>query len=218
MGTDGYRRRHKISDRRLSPGERPDYQFYGRRQGHRLRPGRKRLLVERLPTLRLPPADDAVAVAAACKQLQDEFDHLWLEIGFGGGEHLVFQAEQNPDVAVIGGEPFQTGVARVIAEAVDRGLDNIRLVDDDIRPWLPSITDQCIGRVFILFPDPWPKTRHHKRRIVTTENLDQLARMMGDGAELRFARGEPDVVTLALSSPGSHSSPRTRHARSGEKS
>lgn len=198
MGTDGPSRRPEIGFRRISGAQRPDYQYYGRRQGHRLRPGRRWLLANRLPALRLPPSDDGEAVSAACSVLCDRFEELWLEIGFGGGEHLIHQSEFHPTVAFIGGDPFQNGLARVIAEIDARGLDNIRLIDDDVRPWLRTFPEACIGRVFILFPDPWPKSRHHKRRILTAANLDQLARVMCDGGELRFASDDMGYIRWAL--------------------
>lgn len=198
MGTDGYRRRYQISARRVNGPARPDYQFYGRRYGHPIRSGRKRLLAARLPNLRLPPADDTAAVAAMCDDLHHRFDEIWLEIGFGGGEHLLHQAASHPRTAIIGGEPFQNGVASVVVEIEEQSLDNIRLVDDDIRPWLPVLPQASIDRAFILFPDPWPKTRHHKRRIVSADNLNHLARLLRDGAELRIASDDMGYIRVVL--------------------
>jgi tRNA (guanine-N7-)-methyltransferase len=112
---------------------------------------------------------------------------VWLEIGFGGGEHLIWQATHNSDIGLIGCEPFEDGVVKVLA-AIEAGpITNIRLHADDGRPLLHRLPDASIGRVFILFPDPWPKKRHHKRRLVAPQTLTQLARVMQPGAELRIA-------------------------------
>jgi tRNA (guanine-N7-)-methyltransferase len=112
---------------------------------------------------------------------------IWLEIGYGAGEHLAVQAGANPEVGLIGCEVFENGIAKMLAEIARRRLSNIRLSTEDARLLIAALPASAIGRVFILFPDPWPKTRHHKRRIVATETLDQLARIMVDGGELRLA-------------------------------
>ena len=112
---------------------------------------------------------------------------VWLEIGFGGGEHLIWQAKANPNVGLIGCEPFQDGVVKALAAIETERIDNVRLHAEDARPvlrWLPAAS---IGRAFILFPDPWPKKRHHKRRLVSEATLAELARVMWPGAELRIA-------------------------------
>jgi tRNA (guanine-N7-)-methyltransferase len=166
--------------------------LFGRRRGPRLRPARRQLLDELLPSLSIEiPADGIVA-----RPLEwfppGARDDLWLEIGFGGGEHLLAQAIANPRVALIGCEPFINGVARVLSGLVAAGLSapascNVRLYPDDGRNLVAALPDASVGRVFILFPDPWPKARHHKRRLVTSALLDQLSRVMKDGAELRLA-------------------------------
>jgi tRNA (guanine-N7-)-methyltransferase len=112
---------------------------------------------------------------------------VWLEIGFGGGEHLLWQARANPRVGLIGCEPFEDGVVKVLSAIETEGLANIRLHADDARPLLRWLPAACIGRAFILFPDPWPKARHHKRRLVAAPTLAELARVMPAGAELRIA-------------------------------
>jgi tRNA (guanine-N7-)-methyltransferase len=111
---------------------------------------------------------------------------VWLEIGFGGGEHLLWQAQANPGIGLIGCEPFQDGVVKVLGRIEEQGA-NIRLVADDARPLLRRLPEASIGRVFILFPDPWPKARHHKRRLVSQPTVAELARVMRPGAELRIA-------------------------------
>ena len=112
---------------------------------------------------------------------------LWLEIGFGGGEHLAAQAMMHDDIAMIGCEPFVNGVARLLSTVEDKGLGNIRIYPDDARPLIAALPERSVGRVFILFPDPWPKTRHHKRRLITNAVLDHVARILKDDGELRFA-------------------------------
>jgi tRNA (guanine-N7-)-methyltransferase len=116
---------------------------------------------------------------------------VWLEIGFGAGEHLAAQAKANPDIGFIGCEPFINGVARLLAQIDAEGLTNIRLFRDDARLLLAALGPRTLGRAFILFPDPWRKTRHHKRRIVAPDTLDHLARALEDEALLRIATDDP---------------------------
>ena len=119
------------------------------------------------------------------------FDHqpntVWLEVGFGGGEHLAAQARLHGEVGLIGCEPFVNGLAGLCALIDDGGLANIRIHDDDARLLMDCLAEASIGRMFLLFPDPWPKTRHHKRRFVNPATLDACARILADGAELRIA-------------------------------
>lgn len=114
-------------------------------------------------------------------------DHVWLEIGFGSGEHLAAQAQAHPDIGIIGAEIFESGIASLLRHRSDRDLTNIRILDNDARAFLPRLADASLDRVFLLYPDPWPKTKHAKRRFVCRETLDQLARLMPPGAELRVA-------------------------------
>ena len=134
----------------------------------------------------------------------DGVSDLWLEIGFGGGEHLAAQAAANPGTGFIGCEPFINGVASLLAEIDRLGLTNIRIFDDDARLMLKALPDACLGRVFVLFADPWPKKRHHRRRFIAPDTLDQLARLMKDGAELRFASDHMGYVRWALSRLTAH--------------
>ncbi|MEO0466010.1 MAG: tRNA (guanosine(46)-N7)-methyltransferase TrmB [Pseudomonadota bacterium] len=116
-----------------------------------------------------------------------DVDEVWLEIGFGGGEHMVQQARGHPRVGFLGCEPFIDGVAKVLS-AIDEFSDkNIRLHDDDAREVMTALTAKSIARAFILFPDPWPKVRHQKRRIIQPGFLDELHRIMAPGGQLRFA-------------------------------
>jgi tRNA (guanine-N7-)-methyltransferase len=170
---------------------------YGRRRGRRLRRGRTTLLDDLLPRLAIPaPAEGA------------EFDlhslfgrpmtEIWLEIGFGGGEHLAAQAESHRDVGLIGAEPYINGIAGLLTRINDQTLDNVRLWPNDIRLLLPRFPAASLRRVFVLFPDPWPKVRHHKRRLISAAFLDELARLMPPGAELRLATDDADYLTWML--------------------
>ncbi|MSO92041.1 MAG: tRNA (guanosine(46)-N7)-methyltransferase TrmB [Rhodospirillales bacterium] len=171
--------------------------FYGRRRGHRLRQGRQALLDRLLPDLRiaLPPAPRPLDPASLFAPRPPQ---VWLEIGFGAGEHLVGQATAHPDVGLIGCEPFVNGVASLLARIQDEGISNIRIFDDDARLLLPRLAAASIGRVFLLFSDPWPKKRHQRRRIVTPGTLDEIARLLADGGEFRFATDHAEYVRWTL--------------------
>lgn len=125
-------------------------------------------------------------------------EDIWLEIGYGGGEHLAAQAQAHPAIGLIGSEVFENGIARLLAAVEQGGFSNIRLLTDDGRELLKKLPDRSLGRVFILFPDPWRKQRHHKRRLVSVETLDELARVMKDGAELRLATDHIDYLRWML--------------------
>lgn len=170
--------------------------FYGRRKGHKLSHRQQRLLMELLPRLQLDLSKSAPNRPEAL--FNPPVRAVWLEIGFGGGEHLIWQAQSHPDIGFIGCEPYINGIAKVLAAAEEQNLQNIRLHADDARgvlAWLPSST---IARVFILFPDPWPKARHVKRRLLNAEVAAELARIMAPGAELRFATDIGDYARTAL--------------------
>jgi len=174
-----------------------DIRFYGRRKGKPLRAGRQALIEERLPALSAPwPADGETLDPHAL--FPRPVRAVWLEIGFGGGEHLAAQAAAHPDVGFIGGEAFQYGVAKLVAAIDDAGLDTVRIVPDDIRPWLESLPDACLERIFVLFPDPWPKARHAKRRMIAPRRLDLFARLLADGGLLRVATDDPGYVRWTL--------------------
>lgn len=169
--------------------------IYGRRQSHRIRPARKRLLEERLPELQLNvPADGSTI------KLDTLFDpscsQHWLEIGFGGGEHLAQQAAACPDVGLIGCEPYINGVARLLSLIED--TDNVRVVIDDARLLLKALPAASFEKIFVLFPDPWPKARHHKRRIVNPETVADMARLLKPGGELRLASDDMSYARTML--------------------
>lgn len=177
--------------------------WYGRRSSHKLRPGRRRLMDELLPKVGIaPPApgetvDPAALFGGPCRDLH-------LEIGFGGGEHLSGCAAKTPDTCFIGCEPFIDGVASLLADVEEKGLANVRVFSDDARILLDALPDACLSRTYLLFPDPWPKKRHNRRRIVDAEFLSTLARLSADGAEFQFASDHMGYVAWALAALHRH--------------
>lgn len=116
---------------------------------------------------------------------------IWLEVGFGGGEHMVHQAVQNPDVGIIGCEPFINGVAMLLGKLREAKVENVAIHPGDVRDMFDVLPDASISRAFLLYPDPWPKKRHHRRRFVTPEHLEPLARVLKPGAIFRVAADRP---------------------------
>jgi tRNA (guanine-N7-)-methyltransferase len=183
--------------------------FHGRRKGRRLRPGRQALLTSLLPRLRIELPCDGGALAPLAL-FEGAMRAVWLEVGFGAGEHLVAQAEAHPDVGFIGCEPFVNGVASALSEIEKRRLDNVRICDDDARLVLNALTEQSVGKVFVLFPDPWPKTRHHDRRFIGPGTVEALARILKDAGELGFASDHMDYVRWTLDHLGATAGSRGR--------
>ena len=167
--------------------------FFGRRKGKKLRAAQDELVQTLLPTIRVVPGSDIPAQFP-----NPQARETWLEIGFGGGEHLAAQARTHRDVNIIGCEPFVNGMAKLLAVIEHERLDNIRVWDDDVTDLLPTLPDASFDRVYILYPDPWPKRRQRKRRLVSDENLAMLARVMKPGAELRFASDIDDYIGWVL--------------------
>ncbi len=166
--------------------------LYGRRRGRKLRAGRRALMDTKLPQLRITlPASGSVDPR---KLFSPPAREIWFEIGFGAGEHLAAQAASHPGIGFIGAEVFENGIAKLLANVETLGLGNIRIFADDALLLLDRLAARAIGRVFILFPDPWPKERHKKRRLVSRETLAILARVMRPGAELRLATDDPDYA------------------------
>ena len=168
--------------------------LYGRRKGPKLRGHQAELLETLLPrlTLQIEQGRDPHGYFPA------PVSDVWLEIGFGAGEHLLTLSRANPKVGFIGAEPFVNGVAKLLSKLEPGEGANIRIHMGDARDILDALPDASLGRVMILFPDPWPKTRHHKRRFIQMETLDALARVMKKGAQLRFASDDPGYVAWAL--------------------
>ncbi|HEY4265395.1 MAG TPA: tRNA (guanine(46)-N(7))-methyltransferase TrmB [Micropepsaceae bacterium] len=182
--------------------------LYGRRKGPALSAHQTGLLARLLPRLAFAPTAGRAADDYFSAPVQD----VWLEIGFGAGEHLAWQAQSNPDIGIIGVEPYVAGMAKLLAKLAplcgedgpDQRAVNIRLYNEDARDVIAALPDASLGRVFLLFPDPWPKTRHHKRRFVQMEMLDRLARVMKPGAEFRFATDDPGYRVWALERLSAH--------------
>jgi tRNA (guanine-N7-)-methyltransferase len=162
-----------------------DLRSYGRRRGRAPSARQAALWREVLPRVALPAEPTMLTSLEAL--FEPPMREVWLEIGFGGGEHLIWQARTNPGIGFIGCEPFQDGIVKALTAIEEEGLGNIRLYADDARPLLRLLPKASIGRAFILFPDPWPKKRHHKRRLISEATLAELARILRPGAELRIA-------------------------------
>jgi tRNA (guanine-N7-)-methyltransferase len=170
---------------------------YGRRKGKPLSARKERLIAELLPRLRLnlkePPP----------RALPDLFPvpvrEVWLEIGFGSGEHLLWQAEQHPDTGIIGCEPFVNGMGTLLGAIETRDMKTVRVHDGDAREVLAWLPPGSAARIFLLFPDPWPKKRQRKRRLISEEMVSALARVLCRGGELRFASDDGDYTAHALS-------------------
>jgi tRNA (guanine-N7-)-methyltransferase len=180
-----------------NPGLRRRGMIYGRRSGHKLRQAQASLVETLLPQLHLSP--EQLASTARADLFPRPVADIWLEIGFGGGEHLAWQAAHNRDVGCIGIEPFTNGVAKLLTAIDEQQLDNIRIYDGDARQMLATLPDAFLSRAFVLFPDPWHKKRHNKRRIVNVDTLTALHRAMKPGGELRIASDIPDYVRWILS-------------------
>ena len=181
--------------------------LHGRRRGKKLRAGQQSLLETLLPTIAVAlPAEPSISPEGVVGESGHKIDlaalfggtlpadGVWLEVGFGAGEHLVWQAEHNPTVGLIGCEPYINGVAKCLAHIVRTGVGNVRLFTDDARFVMAALPPRSLDRAFVLFPDPWPKSRHQKRRFVQRDNLDVLARLMKPGAELRLATDDPSYL------------------------
>jgi len=168
--------------------------LYGRSRGKALRTGQKLLLAEALPLFSIAP--EALASGRAFSTPTRE---MWLEIGFGAGEHLVEQAKANPDVGLVGCEPFLNGFVAALAGLKREGVSNVRLRLGDAQAVIEAVPDAFFSRVFMLYPDPWPKRRHHKRRVVSPSLIAALARVMRSEAQLRFATDIDDYAGWTLS-------------------
>ncbi len=163
---------------------------FGRIKSRTLKPRQAILFDTLLP--RIEVNDDSLAAAVASGR------DLWLEIGFGGGEHLAQQAARYPEAILIGCEPFLNGVGSALRHIKDGHNENVLIMTNDARPLLDRLPDECLSRIFILFPDPWPKARHNKRRLIQTETIAALARTLKDGGHLRFATDWADYADWTL--------------------
>ena len=162
-----------------------------------MRQARQHLVDTLLPTIEITiPAGEP---SLDLEQLfVENMREVWLEIGFGSGEHLAQQAIENPSVGIIGCEPYINGVARLLADIDKHDLTNVKIFRDDARILLRALPGASIARTFILFPDPWPKMRHHKRRIIGPSTIPSLCRLMPTGTELRIATDDPSYKEWIL--------------------
>ncbi|HEY1857709.1 tRNA (guanine(46)-N(7))-methyltransferase TrmB [Acidocella sp.] len=164
----------------------PPDRLYGRVRGHKLRPRQEWLLAEFLPTFSWP-----------AQKFEFTPRELWLEVGFGGGEHAEALAVQNPEIGLIAAEVFENGICSLLSRlAPDETATpvpprNLRLFTDDARPLLRELDEAALGKLFLMFPDPWPKSRHAKRRFVHPELLAEAARALRPGGEWRIASDDP---------------------------
>ena len=168
---------------------------YGRRQDKPLKPRQARLMETLLPTIAVP---EPTSAAFDFEAMRAGFSDVWLEVGFGGGEHLAWQAARNPDTLMIGAEPFVNGVAKLVSAVEEGGLKNVRILHGDVRPLIEALPQGSIDRLFVLHPDPWPKKKHWKRRMISPWFLGEAARLLWPGAELRIASDIPDYVRWTL--------------------
>lgn len=169
--------------------------FFGRRSGKRLHKGQDQLFRDALPAMEIPAGTDPVdpqALFAAPPR------RVGLEIGYGGGEHLARKAEENPETGFIGCEVFSGGIAKLLQHVEERGLENIRLFTDDALKLLVRLPSASVDEAWLLYPDPWPKTRHHKRRFVSPVTLAELARVLKPGAFFHFATDIEDYANWTL--------------------
>lgn len=182
------------------PSGAPWRNFYGRFRGKGLRKAQQACLDEDLGRLSPGPVGWEENPDRAPLDLQALFGRrpVWLEVGFGGGEHLVHQAARHPDRGLLGCEPYINGVAMLLGKIRAAGCDNIRIHPGDVRDLFDVLPAASIARAFVLYPDPWPKRRHHRRRFVTPDYLAPLARALRPGAELRLATDIPDYVRQTL--------------------
>ena len=175
--------------------------FYGRTHGKTLRSSQKTYLAEDLDRLRLRgvmrdenPDRTPLDLAAVFPGTGP----LWLEVGFGGGEHMVHMAARNPGIRLIGCEPFVNGIAMLLGKIRAAGVTNLAIHPADVRELFDVLPDACLSKVFLNYPDPWPKARHHRRRFVNPDYLLPLARVTAPGAEFRVATDIPDYVRQTL--------------------
>ncbi len=174
----------------------PRRNLYGRR-GSRLRGARRDTFEAR--------RDRYAALSGGQSAPRVDADgEIWLEIGFGAGEHLVAQAQANPSVTLIGCEHYVDGVASCLSKLEADRVGNVRIHHGDARDLMDAVPEARIARAFLLYPDPWPKAKHHKRRFVSTENLDSFARILADGASLRIASDIPDYIDWTREHVGPH--------------
>jgi tRNA (guanine-N7-)-methyltransferase len=185
-----------MRDARGEAGGPKPLRSYGRRKGKPLSARKERLIAELLPRLRLNLKETAPAKLTSL--FSAPIREVWLEIGFGSGEHLLWQTEHHPDAGLIGCEPFVNGMGTLLGAIEDHSIETIRVHDGDARDVLVWLPDDSISRIFILFPDPWPKKRQLKRRLISEDAVSALSRVLRPGGELRFASDSADYAAQTL--------------------
>ena len=168
--------------------------LYGRRQGHKLHPRQQGLVDDLLPKLQ----PDLTAANGPQDWFQTPKAHYALEVGFGGGEHVAARAKAAPETGFIACEPFINGVAKLLIEIDENSLANIVVHNDDARDVMAALPDQCLDQAYVLYPDPWPKKRHNKRRFINHENLEALFRILKPGAGFLVASDIADYLDWTL--------------------
>ncbi len=171
--------------------------FFGRRKSRPLKPRQQQLMNTLLPAIRVS-VDDAEWLRDPAHLFAPPPHHMALEIGFGGGEHLAQLAAERSDWGFIGCEPFINGVAKLLVQIADLGLANIRIWDEDARLLLPLLGSEQFDEIYLLYPDPWPKKKHHKRRFIGSETLEEIHRILKPGGRFFFASDIPDYVAWTL--------------------
>ena len=166
-------------------------QTFGRRRGRKLRPYLQELYDKLLPQLRL---DAQQQISRLCELFPTKVEEVWLEIGFGGGEHIKAQLDLNPTLGIIGCEPFANGVANLLKQLTPEDTQRLRLHDNDVRQLLAILPEGQLSRIYILFPDPWPKARHHKRRLIQVEFIKQLLPLLKPGGQIRIGTDDHPYV------------------------
>ncbi len=169
----------------------PEQRFFGRRKGNRLSTRQRGFMDDILPKISVRPKEYAPTAMDPKAQFDHDPSEIWFEIGFGRGEHMIWQADHNPNIGFIGCEPFLNGVAGLLKDIVDGDVDNIRIYGDDARHVMEVMPDGSVDKLFLLQPDPWPKKRHARRRFVNPFNLDEIARLLKPGAEFRISTDHP---------------------------
>ena len=193
--------------RDTAPTGAPWRNFYGRRHGKTLRNSQRGYLADDMQDLEVANVSwdqnpDRTLIDPS--DLFDNAQQVWLEIGFGGGEHMVHQAATYPDVGIIGCEPFINGVVMLLGKIRAADVDNVAIHPGDVRDLFDVLPEASIDRAFLLYPDPWPKSRHHRRRFVNPEFLDPLSKVLKPGAILRVATDIEDYVRQTLEQVASH--------------
>ena len=168
--------------------------FFGRRSGKRLHKGQDRLFKDLLPELAIELGDGPLDPGAL---FADKSGYV-IEIGYGGGEHLSLEAGRHPDIGYIGCEVFSGGIAKLLQQIEEEELENIRLFTDDALKLLAKLPDGSLDGAYLLYPDPWPKTRHHKRRFISPVTLGELARVLKSGAVFQVATDIEDYADWRL--------------------